>query len=221
MTKEASVRVLDKDLNKLDVVVEPQTVKVTLPIKNTSKTVPIDVVQKGTPSAGVTISSIDLDTTQATITGEEATLNATDHVRVEVDVSKITDNTTITLPVIIPNGITKVSPELVKATVKISKNSGSANSGKTVSGIPITPKGLAAQYKVNFKDPANQSVTLSVNGPSDRVNAVTIGDFTAYVDLSSLTEGDHDVKIQVEGPSDINWNSDKSMAKITISKASV
>ena len=162
--------------------------------------------KKGTPSAGVTISSIDLNTTQATITGEEATLNATDHVRVEVDVSKITDNTTITLPVIIPNGITKVSPELVKATVKISKNSGSANSGKTVSGIPITTKGLAAQYKVNFKDPANQSVTLSVNGPSDRVDAVAIGDFTAYVDLSSLTEGDHDVKIQVEGPSDINWN---------------
>jgi YbbR domain-containing protein len=221
VTKEASVRVLDKDLNKLDVVIEPQTVKVTLPIKNTSKTVPIDVVQKGTPSAGVTISSIDLDTTQATITGEEATLNATDHVRVEVDVSKITDNTTITLPVIIPNGITKVSPELVKATVKISKNSGSANSGKTVSGIPITTRGLAAQYKVNFKDPANQSVTLSVNGPSERVDAVTIGDFTAYVDLSSLTEGDHDVKIQVEGPSDINWNIDKSTAKITISKASV
>ena len=109
----------------------------------------------------------------------------------------------------------------MKATVKISKNSGSANSGKIVSGIPITTKGLAAQYKVNFKDPANQSVTLSVNGPSERVDAVTIGDFTAYVDLSSLTEGDHDVKIQVEGPSDINWNIDKSMAKITISKASV
>jgi YbbR domain-containing protein len=213
VTKSASVRVLDKDLNKLDVVVEPQTVRVTLPIKNTSKTVPIDVVQKGTPPAGVTISSIDLDTTQAIITGDADVLKDA-HARVEVDVSKITDNTTLTLPVIIPYGVTSVSPQLVKATVKIIKNG-----GKSVSGIPIKVQGLAAQYKANFNDPADQSVSLSVNGPSDRVNTVGIGDFTAYVDLSNLTEGDHDVQIQVEGPSDLNWILNNPIAKISIMKS--
>jgi YbbR domain-containing protein len=213
---DAPVRVLDKDLNKLDVIVEPQTVKVSLPIKNTSKTVPIDVVQKGTPPSGVTISSIDLDTAQAVITGDEGVLKATDHVRVEVDVSKITDNTTLTLPVIIPNGITKVSPELVKATVKVN-----ANGGKTVSGIPIKTRGLAPQYKAIFTSPADQSIALSVSGPSNRVNTIASGDFNAYVDLSNLTEGDYDVKVQVDGPSDLTWNADNPTAKVTISKASV
>lgn len=214
VTDDAPVRVLDKDLNKLDVVVEPQTVKVTLPIKNTSKTVPIDIVQKGTPPNGVTISSIDLDTPQATITGDEAVLKSTDHVRVEVDVSQITDNTTLTLPVIIPNGITKVTPELVKATVKIG-----TNGSKKLSGIPIGTRGLASQYKAVFMNPVGQTVSLSVNGPSDKVNAAALGDFSAYVDLTNLTEGDHDVQIQVDGPSGLSWNLDNSTAKITISKA--
>jgi YbbR domain-containing protein len=216
VTDDAAVRVLDKDFNKLDVVVEPQTVKVTLPIKNTSKTVPIEVVQKGTSPTGVTISSIDLDTTQATITGEEEVLKATDHVRVEVDISKITDSTTLALPVIIPNGITKVSPEQVKATVKAA-----TNSGKTISGVPIKTRGLAPQLKAVFMVPADQSVTLSVYGPSGSVNTVTSGDFTAYVDLSNFAEGDHDVKIQVEGPPDLSWNIDSPTAKVTISKANV
>lgn len=39
----------------------------------------------------------------------------------EVDISKITDNTTLTLPVIISDGITKVTPQLVKATVVVNK----------------------------------------------------------------------------------------------------
>jgi YbbR domain-containing protein len=215
VTDDAPVRVLDKDLNKLDVVVEPQTVKVSLPIKNTSKTVPINVVQKGTLPDGVTINSIDLDTTEATITGDEAVLKDTDHVRVEVDVSKITDNTTLTLPVIIPNGVTKVTPELVKATVKVGTNS----SSKKISGIPIGIRGLAPQFKAVFTDPIGQTVNLAVNGPSDKVNSATSGDFTAYVDLTNLTEGDHDVQIQVDGPSNLSWNLDNSTAKVTISKA--
>jgi YbbR domain-containing protein len=214
VTDDAPVRVLDKDLNKLDVVVEPQSVKVTLPIKNTSKTVPINVVQKGTLPGGVTISSIDLDTSQATITGDETVLKDTDHVRVEVDVSKITDNTTLTLPVIIPNGITKVTPELVKATVKVG-----VNGAKKISGIPIGTRGLTSQYKAVFTDPLGQTVNLSVNGPSDQVNAVAVGDFNAYVDLTNLTEGDHDVQIQVDGPLGLSWNLDNPTAKITISKA--
>jgi YbbR domain-containing protein len=212
VTEYAPVRVLDKDLNKLNVTVEPQTVKVTLPIKNTSKSVPIDVVQKGTPPVGVTISSITLDTSEATITGDDSTLKATDHVRVEVDVSKITDNTTLTLPVIIPNGITAVSPQQVKATVNV------GNGNKVISGVPINIQGLGSQYKATFLDPVGQSISLTVNGPINSVDAAAASDFNAYVDLSNMTEGNYDVKIQVNGPPGLSWNSSNQTAKISITK---
>jgi YbbR domain-containing protein len=216
ISKEAHIRVLDRELNKLDVIVEPETVKVTVPIKNTSKVVPINVIQKGTPPSGVIIDSISLDSTEATIIGKEDAIKVTDHVRVEVDVSKIRDDTTLTLPIIISDGITKVSPQTVNASVKVKKTG-----QKTISSIPLNTRGLSDQYKLVFIDPANQIVNLSVSGPSDTVNRVSSEDFKAYIDLSNLTEGDHDVKIQIEGPPDINWNSNKSTAKITIIKNNV
>ncbi|MCM3768103.1 YbbR-like domain-containing protein [Neobacillus niacini] len=210
-TKEATVQVLDKGLNKLNVEVEPATVKVTIPIKENSKTVPINTVRKGTPPEGVTIESIDLETTEAVITGDEDVLKNTESVRVEVDVSKITANTTLDLPVIISNGITKVSPQMVKVNVKVN-----SQGEKTVSGIPVKIKGLAAEYKADINDPANDLINLVVNGPSTAVNGLGPGDFNVYVDLSNLEAGSHEVNIHVEGPANINWKPDKSTAKVTI-----
>jgi YbbR domain-containing protein len=215
ITKEARVQVFDKDLNKLDVQIEPAYVKVTIPIKNTSKTVPINVIQKGTPPAGVSIDSIQLDTTQATIIGNEDVLNSTDNVRVEVDVSKITDNTTLTLPVIISNGITKVTPQTVKATVAVSKTT-----QKTISSVPINIRGLPNQYKAVINDPANQTVNLLVTGSSSVVNTLTPNDFNVYIDLSNLNLGNHNVNIQVDGPSGVKPPQlDKSTATVTINNA--
>ncbi|EKN70415.1 YbbR family protein [Neobacillus bataviensis LMG 21833] len=210
-TKEARIQVLDKVLNKLNVTVEPETVKVTIPIKSNSKTVPINVVNKGTAPAGVTIESIELDEKEATIMGNEEVLKNTESVRVEVDLSKISENTTLTLPVIISNGITKVTPQTVKATVVVKKQE-----EKTVSGIPLNVRGLPDKYKADINDPANHTISLVVNGPSGTVAGLRQEDFTVFIDVSGLIEGSHDVKIQVEGPSDINWKPDKSSAKITI-----
>ncbi|PLS10380.1 CdaR family protein [Neobacillus cucumis] len=222
MTKEAQIQVLDKKLNKLNVMIQPETVNVTIPIKTNSKTVPINIVKKGTPPDGVTIESIELDETEAKITGSEDVLKSAESVRVEVDLSKITENTTLTLPVIISNGITKVTPQLVKATVVVKKEEQKTEQKtasieqKTISGIPLQIQGLADNYKAEINDPTNQTVELLVNGPSEVLTGLGPDDFKAFIDLSSLAEGDHDVKIQVTGPTDVQWTPDKSAAKITI-----
>jgi YbbR domain-containing protein len=216
ISQEATIKVLDRELNKLDVEVESETVKVTIPIKNTSKTVPINITQKGTPPSGVTIDDIHLDVSNATIMGKEDVIKATEYVKVEVDVSTISDDTTLTLPVMISDGITKVTPQTVTATIKVKKED-----QKTISSIPLKTKGLSNQYNMVFIDPNNQSVSLLVNGPSDLVNKARSADFNAYVDLSNLTEGDHNVEIHIEGPPNINWTSNKSTAKITITKSNV
>lgn len=210
-TQEARVLVLDKELNKLDVVVEPETVKVTVPIKNTTKTVPINIIKKGNPPEGITIESIELEVKEATITGNEEVLNDTESVRVEVDVSKITGDSVLNLPVIISTGITKVSPELVKATIVVTKQE-----EKTVSGIPLNIRGLSDQYEAEINDPANKLINILVNGPSGLVTGLGPVDFTSFIDVTGLTEGIHDVNIQVEGPPDVKWKPNKSSAKIMI-----
>ncbi|MFP5115828.1 CdaR family protein [Bacillaceae bacterium C204] len=213
ITEDADIQVLDKDLNKLNVKVEPDTVEITIPVKVNSKTVPINIVRNGTAPEGVTIESIDIDEKEATIFGSETVLDKTEKVRVEVDLSKITDNTTLTLPVIISNGITKVTPQTVKATVVVKKQE-----EKTISDVPVTIKGLPDEYEATINDPGNQMIDILVNGPATAVTRVKPKDFNVYIDLSDLDEGEHDVDIHVEGPPDLKMKPTKSSAKITINK---
>ena len=117
--KSATITVLDANLNKLNVTVEQKSVRVKIPIKKANKTVPIEIVKKGTSPADVTIDSITLDKNEATISGSEDNLNKTENVRVEVDISTINESTELTLPVIISDGINEVDPKTVKATVKV------------------------------------------------------------------------------------------------------
>ncbi len=213
ITDKADIQVLDKDLNKLNVQVEPDTVDITIPVKSNTKTVPINIVKNGTAPEGVTIESIEIDKKEATIYGSESVLNNTEKVRVEVDLSKITDNTTLTLPVIISNGITKVTPQLVKATVVVKKEE-----EKTVSDVPVTIKGLTDEYEATINDPENQLIDILVNGPASKVTRVKPEDFNVFIDVSNLEEGAHEVDIHVEGPSAVEWKPIKSSAKITIHK---
>ncbi|WP_040205757.1 CdaR family protein [Neobacillus jeddahensis] len=208
ITREARIQVLDKELNKLNVVVDPETVKVTIPIKSNTKTVPINIVKKGNAPSGVTIESIELDENEATVTGSEEVLKNTENVRVEVDISKITESTTLTLPVIISNGITKVTPQTVKATVVVKQPE-----EKTVTSIPINIRGLADTYKAEITDPSSDTISVVAKGS---VAGLKPEDFTVYIDVTGLTEGSHDVTIHVEGPSDIDMKPDKATAKVTI-----
>jgi YbbR domain-containing protein len=92
---------------------------------------------------------------------------------------------------------------------------------KSISGLLINEQGLPSQYKATFKDPEAGKVDLLVNGSSDTINNLKPDDFKLFIDLSNLNEGDHDVKIQVVGPSNINWELDKATAKVNISQAGV
>jgi YbbR domain-containing protein len=213
ITEEADIQVLDKDLNKLNVKAEPDTVNITIPVRSNTKTVPINIVENGKAPKGVTIESIKIDEKEATIYGSESILNNTERVRVEVDLSKITENTTLTLPVIISNGVTRVTPQTVKATVVITKQE-----EKTVPDVPVTIKGLSDQYEATINDPENQLIDILVNGPASAVTRVKPEDFSVFIDLSSLEEGDHEVDIHIDGPSAVKWKPTKSSAKITIHK---
>lgn len=212
-TKNAKVVAFDQQMNKLNVTIEPETVKVTIPIKNTSKTVPINVVQKGTAQSGIVIDSISLDTKEAKINGKEEVVKATESVRVEVDISNITEETELTLPVIIPDGITSVTPDVVKATIKISKQE-----QKTISNVSIKTEGLADLYDLVFKNPSSGKISISVQGTVDEISPLTADDFNLSVNLTDLNEGDHEVQIISSGPSNVKMKLEQDRVLVSIIK---
>lgn len=213
LKQEAEILVLDQELNKLDVVVEPRTVEVTIPIKASSKKVPIRIVENGTLPEGVVIDSITLEKEEATIIAEKDVLDKAESVRVEVDVSEITGDTEITLPVIISDGIVAVDPELVKVTIKANKSE-----SKTLSNLPISIQGLSDQYKAAFRDPSNGSINVTITGTTEEISSIDASNFQVYVDASDLDAGDHDVKFLVDGPDNVTWKLAKDTGRISITQ---
>ncbi|OCA89327.1 hypothetical protein A8F94_23525 [Bacillus sp. FJAT-27225] len=216
-TRDAKIRVLDKDLNKLDVIVDPDTVKVTIPIKSLTKKVPINIVEKGSLPEGLILESMQLETKEAVITADESILEKTDAVRAEVNLSEITKNTTVTVPVIISDGISAVTPELVKITVKVRKSEQEVS----LSALPVDINGLAEGNDVTFENPKNGQASLTVYGPSDRVKAINPDDFRLFIELTGLEEGRHNVEIKVEGPDGVSWRMAQSTATVTITNTEV
>ncbi|MCM3217500.1 CdaR family protein [Niallia taxi] len=238
ISKKAEISALDSSLNKLDVEVEPETVEVNIPVTRTSKTVPINIVEKGDPPANVTIDSITLNKTEATISGPEDILKEVDSTRVEVDLSDIDKDQNIELPVIISNGVTAVEPELVTATVKVTvgkedtSSNESANeeedsdetatiektSTRTISGIPISIQGLGNEFEAEITDPVDKSASLDVTGANDIVKGLAASDFSLFLDLTGMSAGEHEVQIMVEGPDDISWELAKETASVSITE---
>lgn len=237
ITEEATVRVLDREMNKLDVIVEPQVIRVTVPVQQLSKTVPITIVRQGSPQDGVTINSIELDVKEAVITGREDVLNETESVRVEVDVSRIQEDTVLTVPVIIPDGISGVDPKTVKANIDVSiaedaeeeetaeeqepaeQTQGQATEEtKTFSNLPINLAGLSEEFDAVLKNPASGRTSITVSGKSSVVQELSAEDFSVYVDLADLGEGDHEVNINVDGPAEVDSKPAAGKALISITQ---
>ncbi|PKG23150.1 CdaR family protein [Niallia nealsonii] len=298
--QEAEISVLDSSLNKLDVQVEPETVKVTIPVKRVSKKVPINIVKKGSLPQNVTLESITLDKEEATITGSDSVLKDVDSTRVEVDLSKITKDQTLSLPVIISNGVKTVDPELVNATVKVnvkeeetkeqesekSADNDSSNteetdqseddeisdttdetsdttdetsdttdettdetsdttdnttdkstddattddneaeeatsseqtSAKTLESVPISIRGLDTNFLGDMTSPSNGSTDIEVTAKESILKNVTKSNFTLYIDVSDLGEGEHEVDIKANGPNDVEWSLANKVATIAITK---
>ncbi|MFS0638997.1 CdaR family protein [Mesobacillus foraminis] len=213
LTREAGVLVLDKDMNKLNVTVEPETVEVTIPVKPSSKDVPIDIITKGEPPEGVTIESITSNVKEATIMANPDVLKGVSKVRVEVDVSNVTEDTEVTLPVIISNGVVSVSPETAKLSIKVEKQE-----EKKVTNIPITIEGQSEDYEVEFLNPENGRSSVTVTGQAESVESLDESDFKFLIDVSGLEEGEHTVDIQSSAPKDVEWKPSIEQANISITK---
>ncbi|MGM9919856.1 MAG: YbbR-like domain-containing protein [Bhargavaea sp.] len=122
LEQQASVRVLDRDLNKLNVIIEPAEVTVKADISEYSRSVPVALEQSGTPEEGVTIDSISTATETVKLFGPRNVLDEIGELSVAVDVSEVTASGKVTVELKKPAGVTKVSPGSIDVDVRATVN---------------------------------------------------------------------------------------------------
>ena len=116
--QQARVRILDKDLNKLDVSVAPENVAVKVEVVENNKEVPIVLKKVGTPPDGVVIDSLSTDQDTLVLYGPSQVLNEIKEHVVEIDVSKVGESGTLNLDIKKPKGVSELSISNIKVNVK-------------------------------------------------------------------------------------------------------
>ena len=119
--QEATVKVLDRDLNKLDVQISPEKVKVEVEMIEYSRDFPLTIVQKGQPAEGVTIENLTIEPLKIAVYGIKSVIDSISDVVVEVDVSKITESGPYEFKVTLPTGATKLSQDKVTVHADVVK----------------------------------------------------------------------------------------------------
>ena len=200
--------------NVVDVEIVPQKINVELEIASPYKEIPIKVIPKGEVSFGFAISSMNVSETKVTVYGDEETLATLTSLPIEIDVSDLKENKEYKVELPKPVGVNSLSVNNVTVNVSLGEIS-----SKDIQEVVISPINLDEnKYKaqVNKEDAL---VVVNVKGVQNVIDNLTASDITANVDLSGLSEGEHEVSISVEGTDPrVTYTSKTKKVKITIFK---
>ena len=210
-TYRATITVLDEKLNKLDVIVEPNKVDVTIPVVPPKKTVPIVIKQVGTPREGIIIRSIEPHISEIVIFGKKSVLDKIESIEIPVDVSNIDSNQEVTIPIDLQEGIQNATPDSVNVKITVE-----LEASKTITGIPIEYTGLEEGLKLDFITPENGQVNLKVFAASSIINQITGEDFSIKINVENLKQGEHRIDLDIRGPDGVKWEPSVREAVIQI-----
>lgn len=210
--REAKVTVLDRELNKLDVIVEPETVSVVIPVKNPRKTVPIKLKTTGTAPDDIASHNLSTETKEAVIFGRTEVLEGIHELEVPVDISKIKEDTEIEVPIKYPAGINKITPDRIKVKVTAAKKIDET----TLNEVPVESRGLDENLDMELLAPANGVVSVKISGEKSAVQKAAESPFKVFMNLEGLKAGEHEVDLTVEGLSNVTWELSANKAKVRL-----
>ncbi|MGX9136407.1 CdaR family protein [Rummeliibacillus sp. JY-2-4R] len=233
-TNDAPVKVLDRDMNKLDVLISPATVPVKVDIGEYNKEVPISLNAQGSPKDNMKVKSLKAETSHVTLFGPKSELDKIRSLPVDVDVSNLDKSDDVTVNLSKPKGVTRLSTNQFKVHVtleestiptnkqedkEIQKNKETSNTtSTTIENVKVSIRNLDTDhYSI---DDSDQYVSVKVTGDEQKIANMNASDLQLYVDASDVVEGANTLEVQGDGPSGITWEATPSSIKLNINQLS-
>ncbi|WP_346890432.1 CdaR family protein [Clostridium sp. UBA1056] len=179
----------EKEVSGLSVY--PEYVQVKVKIKK-GKYLGVHVQTTGATPSGIEILSMEVAPKSIEVVGASELIDQIKDINTApIDLSSITESTTVDANLIIPDGIHSVNNvQTVKVKFAVKKHS-----EKTLS-IPINYPNLGENLTL---ENSTTTLKLTITGEESELNKVNEDTVKATVDLKGLTEGSHEAKIQVSG----------------------
>jgi len=202
-----------KILNNVEIV--PSTLSATVILDSYSAPIPIEVKTTGKLVAGKSIASILVNNQSdysITVYGSESEISKIKSIPVTINVDGLgadsAKNYTVTLTK--PSGVRYMST----STVNLSLTFGNEQQ-KTIEVSDIKTPNLGNSLKANLI--SSDSVSVICKGVSSVIEDITAEDINAYVDLTGLGVGDHEVEVRIDNNNPLVTYVVSSTIKVRIS----
>lgn len=212
--KDVPLKAYDSNGNVVDVEIVPSKIDASVTIKSPSKEIPIKVIPTGNVAFGKAISGLETSVSKITVYGNQEALDNLNYIPLEVDVTDLKNNKEYKLDLTKPVGITYMSTNSVNVNISLG-----TVSERDLTGIKVVTRNLSAGYSVSATSESNTTVTVNLKGVASIIDDISSDDIVAYVDLSGLGAGTHDVEVVIEGSdSRVEYLSKTKKITLTIAK---
>ncbi|MDO4378609.1 MAG: CdaR family protein [Erysipelotrichia bacterium] len=194
-TREARIVAYDNNGNIVNCSISPETVMATVNVTSPSKEVPIIVRANGVMSDNLALDQVSLDHSTVTIYASNNVLNLIDAVYVDLNVSNITKNTSISTTLNMPSGVNKMDITKVNMEIIVGEKT-----SKVINDVKVSYTNLNSNFKVKLIDENDVTMNVLVIGTQSNIDKLTADDITVNIDLSSVTSvGIQQAAISVSG----------------------
>ena len=182
----------DSNGNKVsNIEIVPGTVTATIKIASPSKEIPIKLIATGSLN-GKAIKSLISDVKTVIIYGNEQSINSIEYLPVNVDVNGVSTNKKYTINLAKPAGVREISVKTISVELELDEIV-----SKDFENIPINTINLGEGLKAQALSKENSTATIIVNGSQSIIDTLEAASINAYIDLSGLSVGEHEVEVKV------------------------
>jgi YbbR domain-containing protein len=192
--KDVPLKAYNQKGEVVDVELVPSKIDVNLEIASPSKQIAIKIVPIGNISFGKAISAIETNLTTITVYGDETALVDLKAIEVPIDVEGLKDNRQYKVELTKPVGVKSMDANNITVNISLGESA-----VRDIVGITIDQRNLRSGYVANGLSAEDVVITVSLKGVDEVINKITAADITAYIDLTGLGAGTHQLEVQVEG----------------------
>ncbi|MHA0858101.1 CdaR family protein [Paenibacillus sp. CMAA1364] len=217
--KKVKLVAIDSDGQEIkDAVIVPAEVAVEIPLISPSKSVSLKVQYTGNLPDGLELTNTNSNVSEVTLFGSREVLSQIELLNSPaVDLSKITTEgkSTLNVTLIPPEGVDKIEPSVIQVQVETQAVVNIESLGEiTINDIPIIIEGISTDTQVAFVKPEGKSLSLTLTGTNTALNNLKKTDIKITANVSQLKLGTHEIPVEVNLPTSISLNSDKSLVVI-------
>lgn len=192
---KANIVAYDADGNLMKVDIIPDTLKASVKVTKPSKDVPITLNPTGVIPNDKSIESYKLDKDHVTIYAKQSVLDNINEIPITMPASTLTSDREISMPIIMPNGVTKISSNIANISIKLTDTK-----KRVIRDVPIAFKNSIDGLNFTVAQGSSSSVDVTVKGAKDIISKIKKEELQVYVDLSKIEKaGTYEQPLIVEG----------------------